>query len=300
MNDLRDRRLQAEIAAIAVHAGVVGETLGMAAEIDRVIGLIKTSGAEHEFGLAIAFEAGARHHVEDAVGAIALLGAVAAATDFEIVNVLGIDLRADVGGDVGVGHGHAVDEPAGLVAAANVELVVGDVGAGNVIGDQRDGVGAGGTGQLRDVAAADHRGGSGGISGRLHGDIGDGHAGVGGGHVQLKMRDGNCAGDDGDALSDLFEAGADYCNGVIAERDGGELKFARAVGGGGGSPVGSGGLEHYHRALNGAMLGIVNDAAYRAEDGSVGEGGEQQRGGDAPDRESESSVVHIPNPCDRL
>ena len=113
--------------------------------------------------MAVAFEAVAREHVEDAIGAVADVGGVAAALGFERVDVLGVDLRADVGGDVGVGNLDAVDEPAGLMASAHVEHVVGHVGAGDVVGDHLHAVGAVGAGGLGDVERVDERGGSDGV-----------------------------------------------------------------------------------------------------------------------------------------
>src|SRR6266496_735264 len=111
VQDVRNRGLYAKIAAVPIQSNVVGEALGVAAETEGVIGLIIIAGTEDEFGLAVALKAGAGHDVEDAISAIAELGAVAAAIDFQVVDVFGIELRADVGGDVGVGNRDAVHEP---------------------------------------------------------------------------------------------------------------------------------------------------------------------------------------------
>ena len=132
-------------------------------KLNCVVGLIEIAGAEDDFGFVVALEAGAGDNVEDAVGAIAELGAVAAAIDFQVVDVFGIELRAEVGSDVGIGHRNAVDEPTGLVAPADVELIVGEVGPGNVVGDHGQAVGAGGAGRVLDVEPADQSGGGGGI-----------------------------------------------------------------------------------------------------------------------------------------
>ncbi len=155
MEDVRDGRGEAVVAAIAVEAGVVGEFLGVVAEVELVVGLEKAAGGDDEFGLAVALEAGAGDDVEDAVGAVADVGGVAAALDFDVVDVLGVDLRAEIAGDVGVGDLDAVDQPADLVAAAHVEHVVGDVGAGDVVGDHGEAVGAIRAGGLGDVYPAD-------------------------------------------------------------------------------------------------------------------------------------------------
>ena len=137
--DRGDGRGEAVVAAVAVEAGVPGEFLGVVAEVELVVGLEEVAGGEDELGLAVALEAGAGDDVEDAVGAVADVGGVAAALDFEVVDVLGVDLRAEVGGDVGVGDLDAVDEPGDLVAAAHVQHVVGHVGAGDVVGDHGHG-----------------------------------------------------------------------------------------------------------------------------------------------------------------
>ena len=157
MVDWRDGRGEAEVAAVAVEAGIPGEALGVVAEVELVVGLEKAAGGEDELGLAVALKAGAGHDVEDAEGAVADVGGVAAALDFDVVDVFGVDLRAEVGGDVGVGDLDAVDEPADLVAAAHVEHVVGHVGAGDVVGDHGHAVGAVGAGGLGDVDTANER-----------------------------------------------------------------------------------------------------------------------------------------------
>jgi len=48
---------------------------------------------------------------------------------------LWVDLRADVGGYLGVGNRNSINQPTGLVAAAHVQHVVRHIGAGHVIGD---------------------------------------------------------------------------------------------------------------------------------------------------------------------
>src|SRR5262249_37626609 len=80
--------------------------------------------------------------------------------DFDDVHVLGIELRAHIGGDVSVGDRDAVDEPGNLMAAPDVELIVNHVGAGSVCGDEVEAVGAGCAWGFRDRLAA-HADGSG-------------------------------------------------------------------------------------------------------------------------------------------
>ena len=94
VKDLADGRGEAVVAAVAVEAGVVGELFGVVAEVELVVGLEEVAGGDDELGLAVALEAGAGHDVEDAVGAVADIGGVAAALDLDVVDVFGVDLRA--------------------------------------------------------------------------------------------------------------------------------------------------------------------------------------------------------------
>src|SRR5439155_19459191 len=135
----------AEIAAVAVHADIVGKPFGVATEVELVVGLVEIAKTSDQFGFAVALESGARNDVEDAVGAVAKLGAVTSAIDFKVVDVFGVELWPKVGSDISVGHGHAVNKPARLMSAADVELVVGKVCAGHVIGDHGEAIAARGT-----------------------------------------------------------------------------------------------------------------------------------------------------------
>src|SRR5580704_12877929 len=139
---LRDGGLQPVVAAIAVQTGVVGGARAVCSAADLIVGLIEAAGGENKIAFAIALETGAGDHVENSVGAIAEVGVVAAALDFEIVDVLGVDLRSEIVGDVGVGDGDAINEPLDLMAATHVEHVMGYVGGGNVVGDHLHAVGA--------------------------------------------------------------------------------------------------------------------------------------------------------------
>ncbi len=150
--------MQAVLAAVAVEAGVISGAGGVGSATDLVVGLVEIAGGNDEIAFTIALESGAGHDVEDAVSAVAVVGVVAAALDFEIVNVLGIDLRSEIVGDVGVGDGNAVDEPLDLMASAHVEHVVHDVSGGDVVGDHFHAVGAVGSRSLLDVDAVEHDG----------------------------------------------------------------------------------------------------------------------------------------------
>ena len=233
VHDLGNGRLQSEIAAVAVDAGVIGEAAGVAAEAELIVGLVEVAAGEDEFGFVVALEAGAGNDVEDAIGAVAELGAVAAAIDFDVVEVLGIELGAEVLRDGGVDDGNAVEQPGGLVAAAHVEHVVGDVGAGDVVGDHGHAVGGVGAGGALDVLAADEGDGGEAVGGDDRGRGGDGDIFIGTGHRQLEVNDGHGARDDDEVLRNLREALADGADGVFAERDGVELELAVGIGGGG-------------------------------------------------------------------
>src|SRR5271170_5726884 len=111
MENEADGRGEAVVAAVAVEAGVVGELLGVVTEVELVVGLEEIAGGDDELGLAVALEAGAGNDVEDAVGAVADVSGVGAALDFDVVDVFGGDLSAEVGGDIGVGDLDAVEEP---------------------------------------------------------------------------------------------------------------------------------------------------------------------------------------------
>src|SRR5271165_1792427 len=121
MNDLRNRCLNAEIAAISVHAGVISEALGVTAKVELIVGLIEVARTQDQFGFIISLKARARGDVEDSVGAIPVGRVVASPLDFQVVDILGIKLRSEVGGDVGVGDGNAIDQPTGLMTSADVQ-----------------------------------------------------------------------------------------------------------------------------------------------------------------------------------
>src|SRR5262249_58446314 len=111
----------------------------------------------------IALKTGAGDYVEDTVGAIAVFGRITAALHFNTVDVLGIELRTDVRGDAGVRNRNSIEQPGNLMASANVQLVVDDVGAGDVIRDHGDAVASRGAGSFGNLTTIDDGGGSRGI-----------------------------------------------------------------------------------------------------------------------------------------
>ena len=126
---------------------------------ELVFGAIEAAVAGDQFGLAIALESGTRDHVEDAISAVAIFGGVAAALHLEVVDVLGIELRPNVGSNIRIGDGNAVNQPRDLMSAANVELIVDHVRAGHVVGDHAQTVGLVGARRLRNLLPADQRSG---------------------------------------------------------------------------------------------------------------------------------------------
>ena len=278
MKNLAHRRGEAVVAAVAVEAGVVGELFGVIAEVELVVGLEEVAGGEDEFGLAVALETSARHDVEDAVGAVADIGGVAAALDLDVVDVFGADLSGEVAGDVGVGDFYAVEEPADLVAAAHVEHVVGDVGAGGEVGDHGEGVGAVGAGGEGDGLAVDQRGRGDGVDVGGVGRVFDRNGLLHGAELQLKVEDWCGVGGKGEALFGCSEASLGDGDDVVAEGDGGEREGAVGAGDDGLGEGRVGRTEFDVGAGDGAMLGVVNDSVDLAEDTGVGRGGPEEKG----------------------
>ena len=131
----------------------------MAAEVHLIVGLVKRAEGGEQLAFVVALEAGSRNDVEHAIGAVAVSGGIAAALRFQVVDVLGIDLRPDVARDVGVRDGNAVDRPGHLVPAAHVKLVVRHPCSRNVVGDRGQAVAQVRAGRRRDFTAADDGGG---------------------------------------------------------------------------------------------------------------------------------------------
>jgi len=97
--------------------GVIGEAIAVAAEVELIIGLIEVAGGEDEFGIVVAFEAGAWGDVEYAVGAVAIVGGITPALRFHSVDVFWVELRDQGCWRCWCWNRNAVDEPAHLVSA---------------------------------------------------------------------------------------------------------------------------------------------------------------------------------------
>src|ERR1700683_4938926 len=130
----------------------------MAAEVKLIICLIPISETGDKLRLIVPLETTSRHDVEDSIRAVTVVGVVAAALNLEIIDVLGVNHRAQIGGDIRVGHGYAVNQPVNLVATAHMQHVVGDVSSGHVVGDHCEAVGAVSTGGLSYIRAVDQGG----------------------------------------------------------------------------------------------------------------------------------------------
>ena len=142
MHHGRTRRHQAQVRTVRVSARVVGEPLGMAAEADLVVGGVKAAVTCHQFAFGVALEARARNHIEHTISAVSVFGGITAAFGLDVVDVLGVKLRADVTRNIRVRHRDAIDEPAHLVSASDVKLVVDEGGSRHKIGDHGQAVGA--------------------------------------------------------------------------------------------------------------------------------------------------------------
>src|ERR1700682_5978549 len=251
IQDLGARSFQSKIGAVTREAAVVGETFAMVSEAELVIGAVKTAVVRHQFGLTVAFEAGTSHYVEDPEGAVAIFGRVASALDLQVINVFGIELGANVGGDIGVGNRHAVEQPCDLVSATDVQLVVDHIRAGTVIGDHGRTVGLVGTGSLGDLLAADHAGGSGGF-------------GIDRGRCVHYLDSFFCFRDSERKVHTRVAAGRKReplllgsesrdldCDDVGTQRNGVEVEFAGGVRSSGLSPIGRFSTEHDPGTLDG-------------------------------------------------
>ncbi len=264
MQDLRDWRLDAQLAAIAVHARVVREVIRMAGDTRVVVGLTEVATADDELGLMVAFEAGPRHDVEYPIGTIALIGFITAALHFEIVDVLGIELRPQVAGDVGVRNLHSVDGPGGLMPAAHVQLVMDHVGTGNEVGDHGHAVALVGAGRALDVLAADEGGRRCGDGHRRFGRRRDGHGLQRRARTELHVGDRRGTRGHRHFLGPGRKIGLRDREDIVAQRHAHEGELAAGIAGGALSPIGRGRLQFHCSLRNRQMLRVVHDTAHAA------------------------------------
>ena len=65
------RRHQSQVGTVPVEAGVIGEALRVAAEVQLIIGLVEAAIARDQFSLVVVLETRARDYVEHTIGAVA-------------------------------------------------------------------------------------------------------------------------------------------------------------------------------------------------------------------------------------
>ena len=152
------------------------------------------------------------------------------------------------------------------MAAANVQHIVDDVGAGHIVGDGGEAVGAVGARSVLNLRAVESGGGRNRGTLVLAGRSGDHYVLGNAGDGQLQMKIDGGFGANRNALRLRFEPGHDRSYGVIAERDRRKGEGAVPIGGLILAEIGIVGFERDNRAGNGPVLRIVNDAAYRSED----------------------------------
>src|SRR5579871_1865077 len=267
---LRFGRHEADVRARTAEAGIPGETFGVIAKAELAVGGVITAIGCDEFGFAVALEAGTGNYVECSVGAIAVFGGLAAALDFDNVNILGIELRADVCSDVRVGDGDAVHEPGNLMAAANVKLIVDHIGARSVGGNEIEAVCSGCAGEFSNFGASNGCGAGGRSRVNLIGFRVDFDLLIDAGDFEREVAQRSSVRKDDELLLGISEAFVRNVNCVIASGNGVNLKRAFGVGDGGALPIGLRGTEFDLCARNGAMQRIVDDAANRAKDAGDG------------------------------
>src|SRR5207237_2557442 len=89
--------VEAAVGSVRREAGEVREALvrDVVADAEIPVRLVKVAGAGRDIGEAMSLEPAARHDVEDAVAAVAVVRRKTAAVDLERVDVLRIELRSD-------------------------------------------------------------------------------------------------------------------------------------------------------------------------------------------------------------
>src|ERR1700752_967299 len=130
----------------------------MPAKIELIVGLVKVAGGHDKFRLVVALKAGARGNVENSVSAVAVIRRVAAPLRLQRIDFPRIDLRAKIAGDIRVRYRDAVNEPAHLMAATNMKLIMREVSTRHVVGDHRQAVSSRRTRSSCNLRAIDHAG----------------------------------------------------------------------------------------------------------------------------------------------
>src|SRR5262249_48980681 len=156
--------------------------------------------------------------------AVAVISGISAAPDLHNVHILGIKLRADISGNIGVGNGNPVHQPRNLMAATYMELVVNHVGTGSVVGDEVEAIRAGGSGCFgNSLATQSNRGRRGCGVKRLRG-LTDFDAFGNAGNLKRKVAQWSGVGDHDEVTDIVTKAVARDTHGVIAGGNGIHLK----------------------------------------------------------------------------
>src|SRR5208337_1645580 len=114
----------------------------MRSAAELVVRLIEIPKAEDEITFLVTFKASARRDIEHSVRAVPIGGIVAPLENFQIIDVLGINLRSQIAGDVGVGDGDAVNQPLDLVTSIHMKEVGCPIGTRYLIRDHLQAIGA--------------------------------------------------------------------------------------------------------------------------------------------------------------
>src|SRR4030095_5710186 len=121
---LRVGSFEPEVRAVAGNAPIPRETIGVIAEADLVVCVVVAAITRDQFSLAASLKPRAGYYVEDAIGAVAIFRVVTSPLYFEVIDILGVELRSNVGRNVCVGNGNTIKEPCDLMPTANVQLIV--------------------------------------------------------------------------------------------------------------------------------------------------------------------------------
>ncbi len=261
----------------------------MAAEIELIVGLVEVSRAQNDFRLVVALKSGPRNDIEYPICTVALVRGITAALHFEVVDVLGIKLRPQIAGDVCIRNLYAIDQPAYLVSAADVKLIVGHVSAGSKVSNHCQAVAPISPGRLRNVHAAYQCSGRHRIQARSFRVGCDRYRGLNCRNLELEMYDRSGAGHDRDLLLGRCKPRLRGRNHVISHRHGGEGEFAILVRLSGLRPVRCRRLQVDHSASNGAVLWVMDNSLDRPKHRSVHTQRKQHDNGD----NCQQSSIHL-------
>src|SRR5262245_40809107 len=121
------RCLEAVVAAVSIQAEIISKAVGMVAEAKLIVSGFVIGIAGHQFALPASLKAAASDNIEHAIGPIAEFCRVASTLDLDIIDVLWVELRTDIAGDIRIRHRHAVNRPGDLMPASYMELIMNHV-----------------------------------------------------------------------------------------------------------------------------------------------------------------------------